>query len=115
MAGDDQPILCTGKVRMIGDPVAAVVATSEGAASDAVERVKVTYKELASILYVEDALKDGGPQVHDGKSNIFFKQPILYGDVDKGFKEADVVIEQEIVTQCVDHASGKRCWHRLYS
>ena len=104
MSGDDQPILCTGKVRMIGDPVAAVVATSEGVASDAVERVKVTYKELVPILSVEEALKDGGPQVHDGKSNIFFKQPILYGDADKGFKEADVVIEQEIVTQCVDHA-----------
>ena len=104
MTGDDQPVLCTGKVRMIGDPIAAVVATSERVASDAVDRVKATYEELAPVLSVEEAMKDGAPQVHDDKPNIFFRQPILYGDLNKGFREADVVIERTVTTQCVDHA-----------
>ncbi len=103
MAGDDQPILCGLKVRMVGDPVAAVVAVTENAAREAREKVKVTYEELPAVATHEDALKEGAPQVHDGKANLFFDQPIVYGDVEKGFEDADVTVEGDFSTQVIEH------------
>ncbi|NWG01624.1 MAG: molybdopterin-dependent oxidoreductase [Syntrophaceae bacterium] len=103
MAGDDQPILCGNKVRFIGDPVAAVVATSEEIASYAIEKIEVTYEPLEPVLTPEEALKEGAIKVHDDRSNLFFEQPIIHGDVKKGFSEADVVVEKTYRTQTVEH------------
>ncbi len=104
MAGDDQPILCGDKVRFIGDPVVAAVATSEDIASHALEKVEVTYEPLEPVMTPEDALKEGAVRVHDDRSNLFFEQPIIHGDVQKGFSEAEVVVEQNYTTQTVEHA-----------
>jgi len=104
MAGDDQPVLCGDKVRFIGDPVAAVVATSEDQASQALEKIEVTYKPLEPVLIPEDALKEGSVKIHDDRSNLFFQQPIIHGDIEKGFSEAEVVVERSYSTQTVEHA-----------
>jgi len=104
MAGDDQPILCGNKVRFIGDPVAAVVASSEEIASYALEKIEVTYEPLESVLTPEEALKEGAIKVHDDRSNLFFEQPIIHGDVKKGFSESDIVLEKNYFTQTVEHA-----------
>ncbi len=104
MAGDDQPILCSNKVRFIGDPVVAVVATSEEIASHALEKIEVTYEPLEPVLTPEEALKEGAVRVHDDRPNLFFEQPIIHGDAKKGFSESDVVVEQSYVTQTVEHA-----------
>jgi aldehyde oxidoreductase len=104
MAGDDQPILCGDKVRFIGDPVAAVVATSEDLASYALEKIEVTYEPLEPVLTPEDALKGGAIKVHDDRPNLFFEQPIIHGDVERGFSESEVVVEKSYATQTVEHA-----------
>jgi aldehyde oxidoreductase len=103
MAGDDQPVLCKDKVRMIGDPVAAVVADTSYAAIEAAALVKVLYEELPAAVNHEEALKEGAPQVHAGKPNVFFEQPIVHGDAESGFKEADVVAEGYFSTQVIEH------------
>jgi len=104
MAGDDQPVLCGNKVRFIGDPVAAVVATSEDLASYALEKIDVTYEPLEPVTTPEDALKEGALRVHDDRPNLFYEQPIIHGDVEKGFAEAEVVLERDYETQTVEHA-----------
>jgi aldehyde oxidoreductase len=104
MSGDDQPILCGDKVRFIGDPVAAVVATSEDLASYALEKIEVTYELLEPVLTPEDALKEGAIKVHEDRSNLFFEQPIIHGDVERGFSESEVVVEKTYATQAVEHA-----------
>ncbi|OGP73503.1 MAG: hypothetical protein A2V86_04485 [Deltaproteobacteria bacterium RBG_16_49_23] len=104
MAGDDQPILCGNKVRFIGDPVAAVVANSEEIASYAIEKIEVTYEPLESVLTPEEALKEGAIKVHDDRSNLFFEQPIIHGDMKKGLSESEVVVEKTYTTQSVEHA-----------
>lgn len=104
MAGDDQPILCGDKVRFIGDPVAAVVAATEDLASQALEKIKVTYDPLEPVLSPDDALKEGAVKVHEDRSNLFFQQPIIHGDIEKGFAEAERVIERTYSTQTVEHA-----------
>jgi aldehyde oxidoreductase len=103
MAGDDQPVICGGKVRMIGDTVAAVVATTEKAAMEGMGKVKVTYEELPAAITWEEAIKEGAPQIHDGKPNVFFEQPIIYGDAEKGFAEADAIVERDFATQVIEH------------
>ena len=103
MAGDDQPVICAGKVRMVGDPVAAVVATTERAAIEAMHKVKVVYEELPAATTWEEAIKEGAPQIHEGRPNLFFEQPIIYGDVEKGFAESDVVAERLFTTQAIEH------------
>jgi aldehyde oxidoreductase len=103
MAGDDQPILCGNKVRFIGDPVAAVAATSEEIASYATEKIEVTYEPLESVPTPEEALKEGAIRVHDDRPNLFFEQPIIHGDVKKGFSESEAVVEKTYTTQSVEH------------
>ena len=103
MAGDDQPILCGNKVRFIGDPVVAVVATSEEIASHALEKIEVTYEPLEPVLTPDEALKEGAVRVHDDRSNLFFEQPIIHGDIGKGFSEAEIVVEKTYTTQAVEH------------
>ena len=104
MAGDDQPVLCRDKVRFIGDPVAAVVADSEAHAEAALPGIKVGYEPLQPVFTVEESLKQGAPRVHDDRENLFFQQPIIRGDVAKGFAEADSVIERTYSTATVEHA-----------
>ena len=58
------PILASGKVRHVGDPIAAVVAESLNEARDAAERIDVDLEELAAVVDMESALS-GGNQVHD--------------------------------------------------
>ena len=86
MAGDDQPVLCKDKVRFIGDPVAAVVALSEGEALRALDLIEVAYEPLEPVLTPWEALKKGAPKVHDDRDNLFFQQPIIFGEAEKGFR-----------------------------
>lgn len=104
MAGDDQPVLCKDKVRFIGDPAAAVVALSEGEALQALNLIEVAYEPLEPVLTPWEALREGAPKVHDDRDNLFFQQPIIFGEAEKGFSKADVSVEARYTTQTVDHA-----------
>lgn len=61
----NQPVLATGKVRYLGEPVALVVADSAGEARDAAEALLVEYTPLAPLMELDDALRDGAPQIWD--------------------------------------------------
>jgi aldehyde oxidoreductase len=106
--GDDQPVLCVDKVRMIGDPVAAVVGITEDIATQAARRVKIIYEELRPVLTIDEAMKKGAPQVHGSEPNIFFERKIISGDIEQGFHEADVLIEEDYSTQTVEHGYLER-------
>ncbi len=103
LAGDDLPVLCAHKVRMIGDPVAAVVAASPDIAAEAAQKVRVVYEELPAALTVNEALREGAPQVHETLPNLFFQRNIVSGDVEKGLQDADVVVEGFYSTQTIEH------------
>lgn len=103
MAGDDQPLLCRDKVRFIGDPIAIVAARSEVEALMALDLIQVQYEPLEAVRTPAEALKEGAPEVHEGKSNLFFKQPILFGPGEKRFEATEVTVEAHYATQTVDH------------
>jgi CO/xanthine dehydrogenase Mo-binding subunit len=98
----DAPVLCWDKVRYVGDPVALVAATDEETANRALERIEVSYEPLPAVTSVEEALKPDAPKVHkDG--NIARWAVVKKGDVEKGFKESDVVIENLYTTHFQKH------------
>ncbi|MFC1905342.1 xanthine dehydrogenase family protein molybdopterin-binding subunit [Chloroflexota bacterium] len=96
----DQLPMAMDKVRHIGEAVAAVAATSEDIAEEALDLIDVEYELLPTILTVEEALKEGAPRIHEkAESNIGFKCNYHWGDVDKGFSESDYIREEKFRTQ----------------
>src|SRR6266702_846549 len=84
------------KARMVGDPVAVVVADTREHAVDGAEAVDVDYDPLPPVTSIEQALADGAPVIHDEfGDNVCFKDlKIASGDVDKVFAEAPVTVKQ---------------------
>jgi len=104
----DMPVLCWDVVRFIGDRVAAVAAETLDAAEEALGLIHVDYEELpavfdpleamqlnAPLLHADVGAYDGGPKdklapdVHNGLTRLAYGK----GDVEKGFREADLVLE----------------------
>lgn len=93
-------------VRFIGDGVAAVAATTEEIAEEALKLIKVDYQELPAVFDMEEAIKDGSILIHEDKpNNIAGVLEFGSGDVDSGFNEADFVLEETFKTPSQRHAS----------
>nr|WP_234883271.1 xanthine dehydrogenase family protein molybdopterin-binding subunit [Ensifer adhaerens] len=91
----DQYIL-DDKVRFWGEGVAAVAAISEEIADEALDLIEVEYEPLPAVFEPEDAAQPGAPLIHDvGPGGNLVLDPVRVnrGDIDKGFAEADFVLE----------------------
>jgi xanthine dehydrogenase molybdenum-binding subunit len=91
----DQRIFDT-KVRYVGDAVAAVAAINESIAEEALGLIDVEYEVLPAVFNTTDAMKPDAPRIHDwAERNIMVRIPMPpVGDPEKGFKEADYLIEE---------------------
>jgi len=91
----DEHALALDKVRFVGDPVAAVAATTEEAAGQALDLITVEYGVLRAFPDALDAVEHPEPAIHDyaDAGNIHKLIDLEFGDVDAGFAEADVVRE----------------------
>lgn len=96
-------ILAGNHVRYLGEPVALVAAESSVSAEEALARIDVDYEPLPGVFDPLDALKPDAPHVHDG-GNLVCQWNIRKGEVDAGFKEADIIVENRFSTQFIDHA-----------
>ena len=97
----------TDHIRYAGDCVALVAAETPELVDEALDKIKVEYEELPGVYTIEDALKPGAPILHEEyPDNIFSGSvyPIRKGDVEKGFAEADYIIEREYRTQYIEHS-----------
>lgn len=103
IAFQDQYALAEDKVRYIGDPVALVAAESEEIAKDAVKAIHVKYRPLPVVTNPREALAEGAPKIHE-KGNLLMHTKIRKGNIQKGFDEAYVVVENTYRTHVVDHA-----------
>jgi aldehyde oxidoreductase len=95
----DRPILCGDKVRTLGDAVALVAAQTREQALAAAEAVKVEYELLPVLTSPAAALEPDAIQIHEGRSNLVFSQPLIKGDAEAGFKQATTTIEARFKTQ----------------
>ena len=101
----DQQMFALDKVRFLGEPVAAVAATTPDLAREAADKVRVEYEELPAVFDTEAALSADAPFVHDDVNayehnwksertgNLCYQTWIRHGDVEKGFAESDFVVE----------------------
>jgi CO/xanthine dehydrogenase Mo-binding subunit len=102
---NDQPVLARGKVRYVGDAVAAVAAEDLLTAKRALEKIKVVYEPLPAVFDPEEALRPGAPVIHDyAPDNVTKHIPIRVGDIEAGFKVSDLIVEQTYTTQAIEHA-----------
>ncbi|MBB6216895.1 CO/xanthine dehydrogenase Mo-binding subunit [Anaerosolibacter carboniphilus] len=114
---EDKTFLATDKVRYRGEAVAAVAAETKEIAKEAIELIKVVYEELPAVTNAVEGLKPDSPLVHPdlGKykwGSIFYPQPgtnisnhykIRKGDIDKGFEEADHIVENSFFVPQIQH------------
>jgi len=106
---DEYP-LAVDKVRFIGDEVAAVAAKDPDIAEEALDLIHVEYEELPAVFNVDDSLAEGHPVIHDtSPTNVSLTRKIDYGDLDKGFAEADLILENEFSLPAVLHAYMEPC------
>lgn len=89
----ERRILAEGRVIFSGEEVAAVAATTEEIARDALDLIDVQYEELPAILSPEAAMVEGTPGVHPGRNNISHDIQFERGSVEAGFATAGVVYE----------------------
>jgi CO/xanthine dehydrogenase Mo-binding subunit len=109
-----EAILAGRKVLYVGHPVAAVCATDPHIAEDALDLIEVEYEPLPFVQDVREAMAPGAPVLHDdlqtrapaplsdslppGPTNIASIVRFGRGDIEQGFRDADVVIEREFET-----------------
>jgi 4-hydroxybenzoyl-CoA reductase subunit alpha len=93
----DEEALCVDRVRLVGDPVAAVAAVDEETAEAALEDIVVEYEPLPSFMSIEEslALDDDAYQMHEyaDMGNIHKLVSLEFGDVNEGFAQADHIRE----------------------
>lgn len=114
----DLPFLAQGKVRYVGDPVAAVAAEDLETAERAIKLIKVEYEEIPAVFDPREAMKESAPIIHENhhqyqhipvmkpvpNSNIMTINEYGKGDIDQGFAEADYVFEDTFYSHSVQHA-----------
>ena len=101
------PVLAENEAKYIGDGIAVVAAESLKIAEKAVKLVKVEYKKLPAVFDIEQAIAENAERVHSGIENNLIEHShhlLRSGDVEKGFNEADVILERTYQTQFVDQA-----------
>ncbi|MBI2911071.1 MAG: molybdopterin-dependent oxidoreductase, partial [Chloroflexi bacterium] len=115
----DEPFLARGKVRYMGEGVAAVAAVDEETAEAALDLIRVEYEALPAIFDPEEAMQPGAPLIHEAistyahppiiepvpDSNICNRFQLVTGDVEKGFQEADLIFEDTFTTPMQQHCS----------
>lgn len=120
----DRPVLAVNKVRYHGEPVAVVVASSDHEAKLAAQAISVEYEPLSVVNSVQEATKVMASLVHENlgsyevikpaapepKTNIAHRQKIRKGNMKQGWKESDIVIEENFSYPKSDHAAMEtRC------
>lgn len=115
----DRPVMAVKKVRYMGEPIAIVVAESELIASEAVKVIHVDYEMLPVVNSVADALKEGATLIHEHLSsytrvkeanfkpmtNIANHVKIRKGNMDKGWKSSEIIVEETFSYPRCDHAA----------
>ncbi|MDX3924217.1 MAG: xanthine dehydrogenase family protein molybdopterin-binding subunit [Shinella sp.] len=107
---EDETVLAADKVRWKGEAVVAVLAESERAAHEAVAKVKVDYEVLPAVLSIDDALAPDAPVVNEYHGRNYYRydsgecRKVRFGDIEKGFGEADHILEQTYSSAPIEHA-----------
>ena len=94
-----QPLLARGRVRFVGEPVAAVLTSDPYRSEDAAEQVFVDYEPLPVLADMESALAPDAPRMHPGwHGNLFVERQMAGGDIDAARRAASHVVVRTYTT-----------------
>lgn len=96
-------VLADEVVRYFGEAIALVAAETEEAAEEAARLVTAEYEDLPGVFDPEAAMRPEAPRL-EPTGNVISRWKIRKGDVEAGFREAAVVVEQTYRTGLIDHA-----------
>ena len=99
-----QMFLRDNVVRFVGDPVLAIAADDQQTVDKALSLVKVEYEPLPALHDPFMAMEETDVKIHS-RGNIAFKVDKDYGDIQEGFKKADIIIENTYRTSKQKHAA----------
>ncbi len=120
-AVSDETIFAGDQIRYAGEPLAAVAATDEDRADEAIRLIEVDYEESRGVFDVLEALEEGAPLVHEDLgnykpnpiltrrwnplpgTNILHQAEFSRGNLELGFRTADYVFEDTFRTRRVHH------------
>jgi CO/xanthine dehydrogenase Mo-binding subunit len=117
----DETAIAIGKVRYVGEPVAAVAAEDDATARRACRLIEVEYEEMPAVLTIEDALAADAPLVHErladyfkvfpaiSKGNSLSYTEIAEGDIAQGWRDSDLIVEGEFETPAQAHLAIEPC------
>ncbi len=111
----DQEVLVREKTRYMGDALAIVAAETETIARQALDYIEVDYEPLPVISDPLKALEKESPYIHEPREencdpglnpgNLLCTHRLERGDLERGFSEADVIVENEIRTPHIEHVA----------
>jgi CO/xanthine dehydrogenase Mo-binding subunit len=100
----DMPILATDRVRYAGEAVAMVAAESVELAQRALDRIVVEYEPIEGVFDPLEAMREGARRIQEDKENVLDHVTIEWGNLEEGFAEAAIVVEETYRTPLVEHA-----------
>ena len=112
----DKQVLATDKVRYVGEPVAAVCAADSDIAEEALNLIEVEYEELPAVFDSISDMAPDAPIIHEElesyealyhytqQGNMCARMQVHKGDLERGFKESDLIIENEFKTPVIYQA-----------
>ena len=99
-----RPVIAANKVRYVGEPLAAVAATDLATAEEAAILIDVQYAELPPVIGIDAALAYGAPLIHEDHSdNICSHERVERGNIQEGFAQSNVVVEDNFTFPMVYH------------
>jgi CO/xanthine dehydrogenase Mo-binding subunit len=99
-----RPVIATKKVRYVGEPVAAVAATDLATAEEALSLIDISYQELPAAVGIDVARAAGAPLIHEDRGdNICSHESVQRGDVQEGFAQSNLVVEDHFTFPMVYH------------
>jgi len=100
-----KPVLAT-TARYVGDEILAVAAVDEETAEEALDLIRVDYQILPFVLDAEEAIKPEAPKIYpEGNVIQDAADSITRGDVEDGFKQADLILEEKYKTHLIQHTT----------
>ena len=99
-----RPVIATKKARYVGEPLAAVAATDLATAEEALSLIDIRYEELPAVVGIDAARTPGAPLIHEDRDdNICSHESVRRGDVQEGFAQSELVVEDNFTFPMVYH------------
>jgi CO/xanthine dehydrogenase Mo-binding subunit len=101
--GSDVPVLASEQVRFYGEPIALVAAETPEIADKALSLIEIDFEPLPGVYDPLEAMKPGAPVVTP-PDNIVARWKIRKGDMESGFEQADLIVENTFQVPYQEHA-----------